>query len=164
MPFSPVARIVGAHGLKGYLKLALLTDYPERLAQGERLRMDGEWVTVRATANHQDRLLVQLEGVRDRTKAEALRGKTLEAQEIKPELANDEFMVRDLIGCAVVTTGGQQLGHVDEVLPYPAQDILVVGATLIPFVKEFVKDVDLAERRLTVDPIPGMVSEAEAVE
>ena len=164
MPFSPVARIVGAHGLKGYLKLALLTDHAERLAKGERLRMDDEWVTVRDTTIHQDRLLIQLEGFRDRTKAEGLRGKTLEAQEIEPELEPDEFMVRDLIGCAVVTTDGKELGFVDDVLPYPAQEILVIGTTLIPFVKEFVKHVDLAERRLTVDPIPGMVSEAEAVE
>jgi 16S rRNA processing protein RimM len=164
MPFTPVARIVGAHGLKGYLKLELLTEHPERLAQGERLRMDDDWVTVRDTTIHQDRLLIQLDGYRDRTKAEALRGKTLEAKEIAPDLARDEFLVRDLIGCEVVTTAGHPLGHVDDVLPYPAQDVLVSGSTMIPFVKEFVKAIDLDSRRLTVDPIPGMVSDAEAVE
>ena len=157
MPFVPVARIVGAHGLKGYLKLALLTDFPNRIAEGERLKLDGEWVTVRATAVHQDRLMVQLDGVRDRSKAEALRGKTLEAPDTKPELETDEFLVRDLVGCIVITSAGETLGEVTDVLPYPAQDVLVVGETLIPFVKAFIKDIDLTRRRVIADPIPGMV-------
>jgi 16S rRNA processing protein RimM len=164
MSFKPVARIVGVHGLKGYLKLDLLTDHPQCLAQGQRLRMDGEWVTVRATTLHQDRLLIQLDNFRDRTKAEALRGKTLEAQDELPKLGEGEFLVRELVGCSVVTTDGEQIGCVDDVLPYPAQDLLVIGSTLIPFVHEFVKDVDLDQRRVTVAPIPGMILESEAIE
>ncbi|MHB8635085.1 MAG: ribosome maturation factor RimM [Fimbriimonadaceae bacterium] len=164
MAYTPVARIVGAHGLKGFLKLALLTDFPERLAEGTRLRLDNAWVTVRATAVHQDRLMVQLDGFRDRSSAEALRGKTLEAEISTPKLAGDEFMVSDLVGCEVVTTEGQELGPVDDVLPYPAQDVLVVGPTLIPFVRAFVKAVDLPARRLTVELIPGMIADPEAFE
>jgi len=164
MPFTPVARIVGAHGLKGYLKLLLLTDFPERLAEGERLRLDGEWVTVRSTAIHQDRLMVQLEGVRDRTKAEALRGKILEAKDAAPVLEDGEFMVRDLVGCQVVTEDGRELGAVEDVLPYPAQDVLAVGGVLIPFVGEFVKAVDLDGRCIKVALIPGMLEDAEPPE
>src|SRR5271165_97633 len=117
MPFVPVARIVGTHGLKGYLKLALLTGHPDRFVAGGRLRLDDEWVTIRSTALHQDRLMIQLDSVRDRTAAEALRGKVLEAPEAPPIMDEDEFLVRDLIGCSVVTSTGEPLGQVDDVLP-----------------------------------------------
>lgn len=164
MPFTPVARVVGAHGLKGYLKLDLLTDFPERLSAGSRLRLDGQWVTVWATSVHQNRLMVLLAEVKDRTSAEALRGKVLEAEDRKPNLDPDEFMVRDLVGCRVVTTGGVAIGAVDDVLPYPAHDVLVVGETLIPFVKAIVKSVNLAAREVVVDPIPGLLDQSGAVE
>lgn len=164
MTFMPVARIVGAHGLKGYLKLTLLTDFPERLSEGSRLRLNGQWVTVRSTAIHQDRLMVQLAEVRDRTGAEALRGAVLEAIDSKPALDDDEFLVTDLIGCEVVTPAGRALGAVTDILPYPAQDVLAIGDIMIPFVKEFVKDIDLPNRRLIVEPLTGMLDASEAVE
>ncbi|HLK14031.1 MAG TPA: ribosome maturation factor RimM [Fimbriimonadaceae bacterium] len=159
MPLVPVARIVGAHGLKGYLKLELLTDFPDRITEGSRLRLDGSWVTVRSTSVHQNRLMIRLEGVRDRTEAEALRGKTLEAPDTAPKLEEGEFMVRDLIGCGVLTTDGKSLGTVEDVLPYPAQDVLAIGSLMVPFVKEFVKEVDLVDRMLVIQPIPGMLDE-----
>ena len=74
----------------------------------------------------------------------------------RPELEEDEFTMAELTGLQVVTTKGEVLGKVDEVLPYPAHDILKVGETLIPLVKEFVKEVDVKGGRITVELIEGM--------
>jgi len=112
----------------------------------------------------QGRLLIRLDHFGDRTRAETLRGKILEAPDELPKLHEGEFLVRDLVGCAVFTIDGKQLGSVDDVLPYPAQDVLAIGPTLIPFVHEFIKNVDLEHRRVTVALIPGMIEESEAIQ
>lgn len=152
----PVGRIVGTHGLKGFLKLELLTDFPERLAPGERLMLKDAWLEVVDAMVHKDRLLIQLEGVKDRTSAENLRGQVLHAVADRPELEEDEYMLDDLIGAQIVETNGSVVGKLDNVLAMPAQDILVVGEILIPFVRAFVKKVDVKGRVITVELIPGM--------
>ncbi len=159
MDLIPVANIVGTHGLKGYLKLELLTDFPERLGIGSRLRLKDRWCEVEDAVVHKGRLMIKLEGVRDRNAAEALRGQTLEAVDARPELEEDEYMLEDLIGAEVYETDGSLLGTLDDVLAMPAQDVLVVGETMIPFVKEFVKKVDVDQNTITVQLIPGMRAE-----
>ncbi len=76
-----------------------------------------------------------------------------------------EFMVRDLVGCTVFTAGRRiDIGKVDEVMQMPAQDVLVVGEVMVPFVKEFVKKVDIKARKITVELIPGMIPTPEEPE
>ena len=72
-------------------------------------------------------------------------------------MEENEFFTEDLIGLKVVTTDGQELGVVDDVLGAPAQDILVIGEVMIPAVKEFVKEVDLEAGLIRVELIPGFL-------
>lgn len=118
--------------------------------------MDGEWVEVAHTKFQAGRLLVLLAGYRDRTRAETLRGRVLEAKAEPPELAENEFRVVDLIGCTVEDKGCV-VGIVDAVDALPGQDLLIVGEVMIPFVSEFVKSVDVQSRRILVELIPGML-------
>lgn len=156
----PVGRIVGAFGLRGEVKVEPLTDFLERLHKGARLRLKGEWVTVEGFRIHKNRPLLRLSGINDATAAEALQWQILESDSAdRPELEEDEFMTEDLIGCLVVTSDGKELGEVDDVLITPAHDVLQVGSILIPAIKEFVKDVNLDEERITVELIPGMLEE-----
>ena len=106
---------------------------------------------------HKERPLLKLSGIGDLTSAEALQWEYLEAPALEnEELEEGEYLVEDLIGMRVVTTDGEDLGEVDEVLAYPAQDVLQVGEILIPMVQEFVKDVNLDAEVITVQLIPGM--------
>ena len=155
--FVRVGQIVGAFGLKGELKVEPMTEFEERFQKGARLRLDGNWVTVESMRIHKNRPMLKLSGVNDLTAAERLQWHYLEASaKDAPELDEDEYLVDDLIGLRVVTTEGLELGEVDEVLAYPAHEVLEVGDMLIPLVKEFVKDVDLDNEVITVQLIPGM--------
>lgn len=155
--FVRVGQIVGAHGLKGQVKVELMTDFPERLGPGARLRLDGDWVEVKEAQFHKNRLLLKLFEVKDRTAAEALQWKYLEAKADRDvELDEDEYFTEDLIGLQVQTVEGEALGAIDEVLAMPAHDVLVVGKVMIPVVREFIKDVDLDAGRVTVQLIEGM--------
>jgi 16S rRNA processing protein RimM len=92
--------------------------------------------------------------------AEELRWKFLEAFPLEdPDLEDDEYLVEDLLGCRVVTEAGEDLGVLDEVEPMPAQDVYRVGEIRIPAVKEFVREIDLENKVITVRLIPGMRGE-----
>ena len=74
----------------------------------------------------------------------------------------EEFYDHQLVGLAVVTADGEPLGEISELLHLPAQDVLAVKRpdgteVLIPFIKQFVPDVDVAGGRVVVDPPAGLL-------
>lgn len=153
-----VGRIVSTHGLKGHVKVEALTDFDARLAKGVRLRLKDDWVTVESSQVHKDRFLLKLSGINDIDAAKALQWEYLSAPAgEEPEMEEDEFLVEDLIDMEVVTTDGKSLGVVEEVVAYPAQDILVVGEIMIPFAQQFVKQIDFDSETITVELIEGML-------
>lgn len=152
-----VGRIVGAHGLKGDLKVEILTDFVQRLDVGRRLRLKGDWVTVERVREQKGRLIMKLHGIDTIDEAEKLQWQYLEAPaEERPSLDEDEYVTADLVGLSVFTTSGEELGKVDDVLLMPAHDVFVVNGIMIPGVKQFVKDIDLKNRKITVELLEGM--------
>ncbi len=149
---------MGAFGIKGQVKVNPLTDFIEdRFDEDASLFLKGEQVEIEELSVHKSHLIIKFKGVNDRTQAEALQWQYLEAPEDeRPELEEDEFMAEDLIGLEVYTIDGERLGNVSEILFYPANDLLVVGDHEIPIVKEFVKEIDLDSKRITVKLIEGM--------
>jgi 16S rRNA processing protein RimM len=157
-----IGQIVGAHGLKGYVKVQPLTEFLERLKVGSRLRLQGDWVTVEAFSLHKGRPLMKLSGIETMTAAESVQWQYLEAtEEFQPELAEDEFLLEDLIDLKVVTDTGQPLGTVDEVMESPAHDILVIGNIMIPFVDEFIREVNFDSETIIVHLIPGLLPDSD---
>ncbi|MFI5386152.1 MAG: ribosome maturation factor RimM [Fimbriimonadales bacterium] len=158
MPNSKVGRIVGSHGLKGEVKVEILTDFVERLEAGRRLRLKDDWVTVEKARVQGGRLILKLSGFEDIDQAKQLQWEYLEAPAgERPPLEEDEYPTADLIGMSVVTVEGQVLGSVDDILPMPAHDVIVVGKIMIPAVKHFVKAVDVPNRTIHVELIDGML-------
>jgi 16S rRNA processing protein RimM len=102
---------------------------------------------------------VLLDGVVTRNDAEALRGKPIDVSREALELAEGEVILHDLIGCKVVLPDGTPWGEITAV-DAGMQDLLVIhdGDTerLLPLVDEFVTNIDLAARVVTVDPPEGL--------
>ena len=127
-----VGRVAKAHGVRGEVVVALLTDRLERVAPGSVLFADGQSLRVVASRPHQKHHIVSFEGVDTREAADALHGVVLSAEPIDDE---DEWWVHELIGSAVVNTAGDRLGTVDAVQANPASDLLVLDTgALIPVV------------------------------
>ncbi|MCC7229703.1 MAG: 16S rRNA processing protein RimM [Fimbriimonadaceae bacterium] len=153
-----VGQIVSTHGRKGQVKVMLLTDFEDRLAKGKRLRLKEDWVTVESVGHHKERLILKLSGVETVDEAKLLQWEYLSVRgDEEPEMDEDEFLVSDLEGMTVRTVDGVELGVVDEVAAYPAQDILVIGELMIPLAKQFVKDIDLENEVITVELLEGML-------
>ncbi|WP_084075662.1 ribosome maturation factor RimM [Demequina sp. NBRC 110052] len=164
-----VARIGRAHGLKGELSVELRTDLPEeRLARGAVLATepaDAGPLTVAGTRVQAGRWYVRFEEITDRTAAEAARGVELVA-DVDPDEEDEAWFVQDLVGLTAVRPDGERLGEVVDLMSMPAQDLLVVKQAgghraMIPFVDEFVADVDLDEGRIVLTPPYGLLAGEE---
>jgi 16S rRNA processing protein RimM len=171
-----VGRISRPHGVRGELAVEVRTDDPElRLATGAVLATEPAAagpLTIASTRWHQGRLLVQFEGLNDRDDADELRGVLLvvDSAELEDVADPDEFRDHQLIGLAVLTLDGEQVGQVTDVLHY-GQDLLVVAGLgeragteiMIPFVSAIVPDVDVSAGQLRIDPPPGLLDPHDAV-
>lgn len=125
------------------------------------MREDGRTLVVETAREHRTRFLVKFEGVQTRDDANALRGPVFVEATAARELDVDEYWPHQLVGADVVTSDGDEVGAVREILPGPAQDLMVVdrhgGDVLVPMVKDIVVDVDVAERKVTIDPPEGLL-------
>ncbi|HZY29220.1 MAG TPA: ribosome maturation factor RimM [Jiangellaceae bacterium] len=165
-----VGRIGRAHGIRGEVSVDVRTDSPElRFADGARLTTEPVGagpLVVGHTRWHSGRLLVRFDGVSDRAVAEGLRGVRLLAEAAEDERLDDpeEFFDHQLVGLHAVTTAGDAVGDITEVLHLPGQDLLVVRRpdnreTLVPFVADIVPEVDLAAARVVLDPPVGLLED-----
>jgi 16S rRNA processing protein RimM len=119
-------------------------------------------VRILGVAAHGAAVLVTLDGVADRSAAEALRGATLLVREADlPPPAADEFYDYEVEGFAVETTDGRRLGTIVETLHNGLHGIWTVRdgerEHLIPVIADVVRDLDRAGRLVVVDPLPGLL-------
>lgn len=163
MPDRPVLLgVLGApHGVRGEMRLKSYTEDPAAIARYGVLRTDaGAAVEIVAARKlKDDMLVVRLKGVGDRGAAERLVGARLHAdREALGTAAEDEFFHADLVGLAAETPDGVPLGTIAAVLEFGAGDMLDIHPAaggpgrLIPFTRAAVPVVDIAGRRVVVDP------------
>jgi 16S rRNA processing protein RimM len=155
-----VGVIVGAHGVRGAVRVKPFTAEPASVAAygpvedetGSRrfeLRLVGEGKGV---------VIATLKGVEDRNAAEALKGLRLYvARAALPAPGEEEYYHADLVGLEAVTPAGTPLGRVRAVHDFGAGDSLELalaagGTLLVPFTKAAVPEIDLAGGRLVVEP------------
>ncbi len=73
------------------------------------------------------------------------------------QLQAGEYFDDDLIGCAVYGTNGTAYGSVERVEHYPSSDMLVIEGRMVPMVGAIVSTIDLADRRIVIDPPEGLL-------
>ena len=149
-----LAAVAGAHGVKGELRLKLFSDSAESLSQHEKLFVGG--VERRLLSIRDGKTAVaRLEGINDRSAAEALRGSLVEIdRSALPLLAEGEYYHADLVGLQAFDREGKKIGTVTAVENYGAGDLLDIvrdggGSSLIPF-KEGIAD--FKDDRIILDP------------
>jgi 16S rRNA processing protein RimM len=167
--FLTIGLVVGAHGLRGELKVAILTDDPQRFGLLDRVFVgqEDENPVARAIEGfrlHKGRALLRLEGCYDRTAAEALRGYLVQipSEEALP-LKEGEYYEHQILGLEVWTASGEYLGELVEIIYTGANDVYVVQPAdangkdiLVPALEDVVLDVDPDAGRLVVELPEGL--------
>ena len=158
--------IAGAHGLRGAVRVKTFTALPEAIADYGPLAdaAGGRRFALSLVKVGKGAALVRIEGVADRTAAEALRGVELflDRAALPPAADEEEFYHADLVGLAAVDAGGVRLGTVRALHDFGAGDLIEVlpdeggQPRVFPFTREAVPKIDLAAGAVTIDPPEGL--------
>jgi 16S rRNA processing protein RimM len=161
-----VGRVLRPQGVRGEVVVEVLSDVPERFAPGSRLmgvREGKPSVTVEVAASrpHKSGAVVRFTGSEDRDQAEELRGLWLEIPRSQvPPAEPGTYYQYELIGC-LCRVSGEELGRVAEVVEDGGGLLLIVegeGRRIpVPFVREFLREVDVAGARIDLELPPGLV-------
>jgi len=162
-----VGRVTRTHGHRGAVIVRPDTDFPEaRFVPGAKVwiaRANGPAeVTIVDAWFHNGRPIVTLEGVNSMNDAELLRGAELRVPEdaLQP-LPEGAFYHFQLIGCEVVTVGGEAVGTVRAVDGEAGSHRLSIGAAdgevLVPLVTSICVSIDVAAKRIVIDPPAGLL-------
>lgn len=151
-----VARVAGAFGVKGEIRITTFTEDPTAIGRYRNLlREDGaSGLSLSAVRPVKGAVIARAKGVDTRDQAEALRGVTLYVRrDDLPEPDEDEFYLADLIGLTVESASGEAMGKVKAVQDFGAGDLLEIqpakGASWwLPFTREAVPEVRLAEGKI----------------
>jgi 16S rRNA processing protein RimM len=155
-----VARVAGAFGVRGELRITTFTEDPMSLAAFKALlRQDGSpGLTLTSARPVKGGVVARAKEIETREQAEAARGlKLFIPRDALPAPEEDEFYLTDLIGAVVETPAGERLGEVKSVQDFGAGDLLEVQPASgpswwLPFTRDAVPEVKLAEGKLIAVP------------
>ena len=164
-----IGKIERPFGVHGAVKVRSLSDRPGRFEQLRAVRVADQGGraadrTVTDVRRAGPSYILEFEGVTTPEEAAALRGALLQVPRVFPSASDVRLNVWyecDLIGMCVMDEAGHELGSLEAVWELPAHPVFVVkqkaGEVLIPAVTEFVRSVDVAQGRITVRTIEGLV-------
>jgi 16S rRNA processing protein RimM len=151
-----VARILGPKGLAGAVRVEVLTDWPDRLAAGAELWLEGATQPMRIARIETGgrSTVLHLEGIGDRAAAETLVGRYLEAP--ARTLPDDAYYWDDLVGLRVEEEDGTPVGELVEVFRAGGAEVYRVvgdqGERLVPALRSAVVRIDLEANVMVIAP------------
>lgn len=169
-----IGEIVGTQGNRGEIKVIPYTEFPDRFSKMESVRLfevkkDTPYgiFPLEGSRYHKDFLILKLEGVDSITDALQLKRMLIKVNEdeLMP-LPPGRFYIHQLIGLNCITTTGQNLGVITDVLQTGANDVYVVrpnpGVTklreiLIPVIPHVVLEINPAEGLVLVELLDGLL-------
>lgn len=167
-----IGTIVGSQGLQGEVKVLPNTDFPERFQKKGTRWLKGQGMVELQSIElqrgryvpHKNLYIVKFAGIDNRNQADDLKGYQIYVPTVdRPTLAPGEFHLLDLIGLTVyLQTTGEAIGVIKSMV-WAGNDLLEVQSNtsqkvfLIPFVEEIVPIVNIAEKRVEINPPQGLL-------
>lgn len=158
-----VGRILAPWGIRGEVKVEVLTDFPERFAPRKIVHLDTRPLEIESCRYQKHHLILKLVTIDSIEAAEKLRGQdlTIPSSELHP-LPEGQYYTFQLIGLKVVTTEGQTLGRITDIMSTASNDVYIVegkrSEILIPAIEDVVKSIDLKKGRMVIEAIEGLLS------
>jgi len=165
--YITIGKIISYWGTKGFLKVYALTFIPERFYKLFRVFVsngrDRKFFVVQKVKPYKGNVwLFKLKDIDTIQDAERLRGWYIEIpEEEKISLPEDTYFIDDLIGLKIYSQEGEYIGTLKNIIEGLASDLYIIekidGEALIPAVKEFIKEVNLKEKKIIVKLIEGLL-------
>ena len=162
--YVAIGHVGAPWGVRGAVKVYPLADFRELFAPGRGVTVSGQRRVIASARWQKGMVYLRLSGIDARETASALRGRLLAVEESElPPLPEGHYYRFQLIGLAVISTDGEELGRVTDVLSTGANDVYVVrgdrGELLLPATDEVVREINLETGRMLVDILPGLLPE-----
>jgi 16S rRNA processing protein RimM len=165
--YLAIGQVIRAHGVRGEISVIVLTDFPERFATMEWVYLgdqtEAKSFHLEKYRWHKQNVLLTLAGVTTRTQAEKLRGQLVQIpiEEAMP-LPEGSYYPHQLLGLQVMTSAGQRLGVVTDILETGANDVYVIKGEsqteiLLPAIPDVVKAIDLEKGQIVVELLDGLI-------
>lgn len=160
-----VGTILNTHGIHGEMKLMPEGNDLERFQSYDRLFIADNSRAFHLEFARQNRsvYIIKLREFNDINEIIGFKGKDVFIdEEALPPLQDGEYYIHELIGCDVFDKKLGPIGNIIEVLTHTANDVYVIqsnshGEIMIPAVKEFIRSIDIENRRIEVELIEGMI-------
>lgn len=151
-----IGQILKAQGLSGEVKVKPFTD--AEVFNSLKYVFLGDENTKHNVIKSVFRMgyaFITIEGIDDRTKAEAVRGKDISILREDMELPEDELIIDDLISMKVYLSNGENVGEITQVEQYGSADILTIigkfGKWQVPYIKDLVESVDKGNKVMVLN-------------
>ena len=164
--WATVGKAVAPFGIRGELKVLLLTDIPNRFAGLDAVYAGPDHTRrlIQSIRPYKGEMIVlKLAGIDDVNTAESLRDQNLAIPVSElAQLPPDSYYQHDILGLMVILLDGQKLGSIVDIIVTGSNDVYVIKApdgsqVLIPAIKDVIKQVDLIRRTMYIDPLPGLL-------
>jgi len=161
--YVTIGQILAPWGIKGKLKVTVVTDFPQRFAPCSKIYINHQPMTIDAAEWRKGKAIIKLSSIDSIEEAQRLRGQPIEIHhsQLQP-LPEGQYYHFQLIGLEVETTQGELLGNITEILTAESNDIYVVsgdrGEILIPAIDDVVKSIDRNKGRIVIEPIEGLLA------
>ena len=171
--WATIGQIVAPFGVHGELKVRLLTDIPNRFAELDTVYagLEHTGYSIRSVRPYKGEMVVlRLKGIDDANTAESMRNLNLQIPESQlAKLPPNSYYQHDILGLHTFTMDGRDLGHIIDIIVTGSNDVYTIKTPegkqiLIPAIKDVVKQIDLIRRTMYIDPLPGLLDEAQAEE
>jgi 16S rRNA processing protein RimM len=160
-----IGQVVNVVGLKGELKVYHYSDYKERFEELPKIYLENTRCEISGVRYIKDMVILKLKGIDDRTEAEKHKGENIyiDKSDVRV-LPEDTYYIFDLIGMKVVDESGNTVGTLCDVIQNTAQDLYEIekenkSKFLIPAVEEFILNIDIKNKTMTVRLIEGLMEE-----
>lgn len=162
MDLIKIAKIVSAHGLNGEVKIFPYTDDLKGFKEYNEIYIDGEELEIISQKIASKFIVLKLKGFDYIDDVKRLLNKDVFIDKAQmPSLDEGEYYIHELITMEVYSEADELIGTVKDVMETSANHVLVVDhdgkEALIPFVKAFIKELDLKHRKIKVKLIEGIL-------
>jgi len=161
--YLEVGKIVGIHGLKGFVKIVPWCDDPEFICSLDYLFLDNkEKLEIDNSCVNKNVVLVRFNKIKDLKQAEELIGKILYIYKKDIKLEKNRYFIQDIINLKVLDINNKKYyGKVTEVFKTGANDVYEIinendKKFLIPVIKDIVKEIDIKSKTIFIEPIKGI--------
>ncbi len=161
--FVVVGRLGRTRGIHGEIYVIPLTDFPDRFLGLSEIyienRKNWDIIKLESSSVISGKPVVRFENITTPEDAARYTNRKIAVLESEVvDLPDGSYYIHDLIGCNVIEENtNNMLGTIENVEQYPANDVYVIKMSdgkmiMFPAIKQFVKNIDIAEKRVVIDP------------